>query len=307
MGRRPNGQYNSGTVIEQNDYYPFGVRHTFGQSYTQNTANRYKFNGKEEQTIGGLNLLDYGARMYDTKTARWLVQDPLAEKYYSFSAYNYCVNNPVMFVDPDGKKIRIIGEDINTALEQLCKMTQITLSLSIDKNGLLSYTLCSNGKIDKITQILMEIVDHAKITVNLNTKLHPITSTGKLMIGGAFMGNSLNIDDMSISANQEIVPSVLQISDNHTNTPGKMIMHEITEAFEGAKISLRKKQSSPSSDVRGSVYRKAHNKATPQTEIYQILYDSNGYKTENISNATKAEWVVKYNNRVKVIQSFHYN
>ena len=41
--------------------------------------------------------------MYDTKIARWLVQDPLAEKYYPFSAYNYCVNNPVMFVDPDGK------------------------------------------------------------------------------------------------------------------------------------------------------------------------------------------------------------
>ena len=41
--------------------------------------------------------------MYDTKIARWLVQDPLAEKYYSVSAYNYCVNNPVMFVDPDGK------------------------------------------------------------------------------------------------------------------------------------------------------------------------------------------------------------
>ena len=112
---------------------------------------------------------------------------------------------------------------------------------------------------------------------------------------------------MSISANQEIVPSVLQISDNHTNTPGKMIMHEITEAFEGAKISLRKKQSSPSSDVRGSVYRKAHNKATPQTRIYQILYDNNGYETKNISNATKAEWVVMYNNRVKVIQSFHNN
>ncbi len=93
----------SGTVIEQNAYYPFGGRHTFGQSYIQTTANRYKFNSKEEQTNGNLDLLDYGARMYDTKTARWLVQDPLAEKYYSLSAYNYCVNNPVMFVDPDGR------------------------------------------------------------------------------------------------------------------------------------------------------------------------------------------------------------
>ncbi|MBQ1930304.1 MAG: RHS repeat-associated core domain-containing protein [Bacteroidales bacterium] len=93
----------SGSTIEQNAYYPFGGRHTFGQTYAQTTANRYKFNGKELQTIGGLDLLDYGARMYDTKIARWLVQDPLAEKYYPFSAYNYCVNNPVRFVDKDGK------------------------------------------------------------------------------------------------------------------------------------------------------------------------------------------------------------
>ena len=97
---------NSGSVIEQNAYYPFGSRHTFGNTYAQ-TTNRFKFNGKEEQTTGNLNYLDYGARMYDSNIARWTTQDPLAEKYYSQSPYNYCVNNPVMFVDPDGRKIEI--------------------------------------------------------------------------------------------------------------------------------------------------------------------------------------------------------
>ena len=92
----------NGTVIEQNAYYPFGGRHTFGQTYAQTSANRYKFNGKELQTTGNLGLLDYGARMYDTKIARWLVQDPLAEKLYSITPYRFSLNNPINITDPYG-------------------------------------------------------------------------------------------------------------------------------------------------------------------------------------------------------------
>ena len=110
----------SGETIEQNAYYPFGGRHTFGNTYAQ-TTNRFKYNGKEEQTTGNLQYLDYGARMYDSKIARWFVQDPLSEKYYAQSQYNYCVNNPVMFVDPDGRDIWEVnyeGRIINRITDQ---------------------------------------------------------------------------------------------------------------------------------------------------------------------------------------------
>ena len=49
------------------------------------------------------SLLDFGARFYDLATAIFLQQDPLAEKYYNLSPYAYCANNPVNFVDPDGR------------------------------------------------------------------------------------------------------------------------------------------------------------------------------------------------------------
>ena len=52
--------YGSGTVIEQNSYYPFGGRHNFGISNTPATNSRYKFNGKEEQTLGSLNIIEIG-------------------------------------------------------------------------------------------------------------------------------------------------------------------------------------------------------------------------------------------------------
>ena len=65
----------------------------------------YKYNGKELDKMHGLNTYDYGARQYYSILGRWDRVDPLCEKYYSISPYAYCRNNPVKFVDPDGKQI----------------------------------------------------------------------------------------------------------------------------------------------------------------------------------------------------------
>lgn len=48
------------------------------------------------------NLL-FAGRYYDAATGRFLQVDPLSEKYPSMSPYNYSMNNPVNFVDPNGK------------------------------------------------------------------------------------------------------------------------------------------------------------------------------------------------------------
>lgn len=91
----------SGTVLEKNDYYPFGMRHA-NSAHSLTANNRYKFNGKEDQTIGSLNLLDYGARMYDGQIGRWLGVDAMADKYYPVSPYAYCANDPIKYIDPTG-------------------------------------------------------------------------------------------------------------------------------------------------------------------------------------------------------------
>ena len=37
--------------------------------------------------------------------------DPLAEDYYPVSPYAYVANNPILFVDPEGMRIRVAGSN----------------------------------------------------------------------------------------------------------------------------------------------------------------------------------------------------
>jgi len=93
----------SGSVSEVNAYYPFGKRIPLlsTPASLDNLSNKYLYNEKEIQTELDLNWHDFGARMLNGE--RWFVPDPLAEMVYSWSPYVYCANNPIKFIDIEGK------------------------------------------------------------------------------------------------------------------------------------------------------------------------------------------------------------
>ena len=86
--------------LEQNDYLPFGTK-IANPLHAQMNTNRWRYAGKEE--FPDLNLLDFGARMYDPFTARWTAVDPQGKKVPGFSTYAYCGDNPVFHKELDGE------------------------------------------------------------------------------------------------------------------------------------------------------------------------------------------------------------
>ncbi len=66
-------------------------------------AYNYKYNGKEFQDELGLNLYDFHFRQYMQDLGRTTTLDPMAEMFYSTSPYSFLNNNPIRYIDPDGR------------------------------------------------------------------------------------------------------------------------------------------------------------------------------------------------------------
>lgn len=96
------GTVTEAEIIQENNYYAFGMAMDGNWNATVGTENQYQYNGKELNEDFGLNWSDYGARWYDAAIGRFTGVDPIAEEFAHLSVYNYADNSPISNIDLHG-------------------------------------------------------------------------------------------------------------------------------------------------------------------------------------------------------------
>jgi RHS repeat-associated protein len=145
-----------GTVVQQTDYYPFGMDIA---CYNGGLDNMYRYNGKEfqEDVINSkaLSWYDYGARFYDPAIGRWHILDMVADLAYSWTPYRYAFNNPLRFIDPNGmteeeriKAINIARSLLGKIYDSLIPQNDRVANGRLDCSGLVRYSIMQNESIN---------------------------------------------------------------------------------------------------------------------------------------------------------------
>ncbi len=92
-------------ILSATDYTPFGVAMD-GRTYAGGNS-RYGFNGQEKDDDWNVDggSYDFGDRIYDSRLARWMLQDPFSKRYASKSPYSTMSNSPLTIIDLNGDTI----------------------------------------------------------------------------------------------------------------------------------------------------------------------------------------------------------
>ena len=215
-------------ITQYDAYLPYGELLVDEHSSSEKLP--YKFNGKQFDEETGLYY--YGARYMDPKISMWLGVDPLMEKYPNVTGYCYTMDNPIKFIDPNGKETYVIKNKTGT----------YTVVGGILNNNRGIY-IASKDKSGKYT-IKGEMIG---ISTSTTTFYNTDANKGK---GGWAIGAQINPNDKSgINFLNKIVSSNVTLGDymnnartNHpydfkvTNGGDKVISNTQTYIYRGVPI-----------------------------------------------------------------------
>jgi RHS repeat-associated protein len=181
---------------QRDDYYPFGME---ANSYVSSPKNYYLYNKKEQQPE--FNENDYGARFYDPVIARWTSVDPLAEISRRWSPYNYVLDNPIRFEDPDGMiwadpaKDKAIADRLQKGISDRLKTENGNLKTANDKvaklEGKIAKDGSSKGLESRLASAKADVTSISTTISDLNSSSSELTQMGSADVAQKFDFNEL--------------------------------------------------------------------------------------------------------------------
>ena len=117
------------------DFYPYGGEITHTNTCTQN----YKFTSKERDTESGLD--NFGARYNSSSLGRFISPDPKlmslrrAVNPQEWNMYAYTGNNPIVYVDPNGRELHLVIYNSSGLSEQTATRVAIGIAAKYEKAG----------------------------------------------------------------------------------------------------------------------------------------------------------------------------
>ena len=173
-----------GTAVFEAEYDAWGR-----QSVTQNTIGFHRgYTGHEH--LPEFGLINMNGRMYDPLLGRFLSPDNYVQEPYNsqnFNRYAYCLNNPLKYVDPDGKFFfSPLLPGIGTFIDAACWGAVIqgagyTVNIAFSKGGFKNWNWGDFGK------SLISGAASGVITAGIGLAFGPIENNGIIgEIGRAF-------------------------------------------------------------------------------------------------------------------------
>lgn len=231
------------------DYFPYGK---VLREFVNGEKERYLTTQHERDNETGL---DYrGARYYDSDVARFLSLDPLASDYPNLSDYNYVAGNPIMFIDPDGKRIKYRGS-FGYRVATIARVMAIRLlapkkirkkirALARDKNVELKFSNKIQAK-DDVGSYTAASLDNTRGNINYNVK-----SLKRATVAGAVKGTRVRLTVLPAIVNEihhaydDLISKGTQDVTTVQNDAGEFIEQDEIESNK-SENSMRKRLNQP--------------------------------------------------------------
>lgn len=274
-------------ITEENNYYPFGLKHKGYNNNINGIDHKFGFGAKEEQSELGLGWIDITARNYDPALGRWMNLDPLAEKMRRHSPYNFGFNNPIYFQDydgmaPSGTEDNCETGDCDQALPSDAKVTVSKGISSKDLKEAVDETLKSDSKVhpDKSHQDVTGTASNME-----NIVASALSNGGNASANGKVKDGNGTDDDISISINSVVnTESMELVEDISTDNTSSSSMDSSGSETTNKKLTVSGGKNG--AKVEGSVSNETTSSSSLSNSSSQTSNDTKTYVYNAVMTTT---------------------